>query len=74
MSNGAPFGSVPLMSLEDAEQALSAARKETEKLEKTLNQTIKKNRRLLLAMAGGQGQERGMGGQAGQAAGGISAH
>ncbi|KAK4155706.1 hypothetical protein C8A00DRAFT_41724 [Chaetomidium leptoderma] len=42
-----PFGNVPLMSLEDAEQALSAARKETEKLEKNLNQLMRKNRRLL---------------------------
>ncbi|OIW25282.1 hypothetical protein CONLIGDRAFT_553094, partial [Coniochaeta ligniaria NRRL 30616] len=46
-TSGGPFGSVPLMSLEDAEQALAAARRETEKLEKALNQTIKKNRRLL---------------------------
>ncbi|KAK4032162.1 hypothetical protein C8A01DRAFT_50981 [Parachaetomium inaequale] len=44
-----PFGNVPLMSLEDAEQALSTARKETEKLEKSLNQLMRKNRRLLLA-------------------------
>ncbi|KAH8903068.1 hypothetical protein BR93DRAFT_885836, partial [Coniochaeta sp. PMI_546] len=64
-NTGGPFGSVPLMSLEDAEQALAAARKETEKLEKTLNQTIKKNRRLLAL--GGQGS----GGGGGQ---GISAH
>jgi CCR4-NOT transcription complex subunit 4 len=48
-----PFGNVPLMSLEDAEQALAAARKETEKLEKSLNQLMKKNRKLLLSMAGG---------------------
>ncbi|KAK3902191.1 hypothetical protein C8A05DRAFT_44337 [Staphylotrichum tortipilum] len=42
-----PFGNVPLMSLEDAEQALHAARKETEKLEKSLGQLMRKNRRLL---------------------------
>ncbi len=48
-STGAPgpFGAVPLMSYEDAEQALSLARKETEKLEKTLNSLIKKNRRMV---------------------------
>ncbi|KAK4101571.1 hypothetical protein N658DRAFT_425008 [Parathielavia hyrcaniae] len=44
-----PFGNVPLLSLEDAEQALSAARKETEKLEKSLNQLMRKNRRLLVS-------------------------
>jgi CCR4-NOT transcription complex subunit 4 len=64
---GGPFAGVPLMSLEDAEQALAAARKETEKLEKTLNQTIKKNRKLLVA-GGVHGQQGGGGGQ------GISAH
>ncbi|KAK4134999.1 hypothetical protein BT67DRAFT_441447 [Trichocladium antarcticum] len=57
-----PFGSnVPLMSLEDAEQALSAARKETDKLEKSLNQLLRRNRRLLMVvpsiggLAGGAG-------------------
>jgi CCR4-NOT transcription complex subunit 4 len=44
-----PFGNVPLMSLEDAEQALSSARKETDKLEKSLSQLMRKNRRLLMA-------------------------
>ncbi|CAH0015097.1 unnamed protein product [Clonostachys rhizophaga] len=39
---------MPLMSVEDAEGALIAARKETEKLEKGLNQVIKRNRRLLV--------------------------
>jgi CCR4-NOT transcription complex subunit 4 len=48
-----PFGNVPLMSLEDAEQALVAARKETEKLEKSLAQLMRKNRRLLMAGGGG---------------------
>jgi len=43
-----PFGNVPLMSLEDAEAALCAARKETEKLEKSLMQLMKKNKKLLL--------------------------
>lgn len=46
-TSGGPFGSVPLMSMEDAEQALAAARKETEKLEKQLNQKIRKNRQFL---------------------------
>jgi CCR4-NOT transcription complex subunit 4 len=46
-TSGGPFGSVPLMSQEDAEQALAAARKETDKLEKQLNQKIKKNRQFL---------------------------
>ncbi|PHH82523.1 hypothetical protein CDD82_5704 [Ophiocordyceps australis] len=41
-------GGMPLLSVEDAEGALSAARKETEKLEKGLNAVIKRNRRLLL--------------------------
>lgn len=50
---GGPFGSVPLMSLEDAEGALAQARRETEKLEKSLGQVVKKNRRLLAL--GGQG-------------------
>lgn len=45
-----PFGNVPLMSLEDAESALSAARKEGDKIEKHFNQTVRKNKRLLMAM------------------------
>ncbi|CAM1505711.1 Fc.00g113480.m01.CDS01 [Cosmosporella sp. VM-42] len=45
---GMGVGGMPLMSVEDAEGALSAARRETEKLEKGLNQVIKRNRRLLL--------------------------
>ncbi|KAK3316075.1 hypothetical protein B0H66DRAFT_518730 [Apodospora peruviana] len=47
-----PFGNVPLMTLEDAEQALAVARKEAEKLEKTLNQLIKKNKKLLTMSSG----------------------
>lgn len=42
------IGNMPLMSVEDAEAALTAAKKETEKLEKGLNLVIKRNRRLLL--------------------------
>ncbi|KAK0384742.1 hypothetical protein NLU13_7220 [Sarocladium strictum] len=41
-------GSMPIMSVEDAESAMLTARRETEKLEKGLNQVIKRNRRLLL--------------------------
>ena len=48
-----PFGNVPLMSLADAEQALSVARKEAEKLDKSLNQFMRKNRRLLTAATTG---------------------
>lgn len=42
------IGNMPLMSVEDAEAALTAAKRETEKLEKGLNLVIKRNRRLLL--------------------------
>lgn len=42
------MGGMPLMSVEDAEGALAAARRETEKLEKGLNQVIRRNRRLLI--------------------------
>lgn len=43
-----PLGNVTLLSLQDAEVAMQAARKETEGLEKRLNALIKKNRKLLL--------------------------
>ncbi|KAF6818562.1 general negative regulator of transcription subunit 4 [Colletotrichum plurivorum] len=46
---GTPLNSMSLMSVDDAETALGIARKETEKLEKNLNQAIKRNRRLLLS-------------------------
>jgi CCR4-NOT transcription complex subunit 4 len=42
------IGNMPLMNVEDAEAALIAAKRETEKLEKGLNLVIKRNRRLLL--------------------------
>ncbi|KAG6013304.1 hypothetical protein E4U43_007362 [Claviceps pusilla] len=42
------LGGISLMSVEDAEARLTAARRETEKLEKGLNAVIKRNRRLLL--------------------------
>ncbi|KAK0641261.1 hypothetical protein B0T16DRAFT_212780 [Cercophora newfieldiana] len=55
MGQSGPFAGVPLMSYEDAEQALSLARKETEKLEKNLNQLMRKNRRLFASMSGVSG-------------------
>lgn len=45
------LGALSLMSVEDAETALAAARKETDKLEKGLNAVIRRNRRLLLGGA-----------------------
>lgn len=45
-NNGA--GSMPLMSVEEAEIVLAASRKETEKLEKSLNAVIRRNKRLVL--------------------------
>ncbi|KAI5459271.1 hypothetical protein BGZ63DRAFT_415897 [Mariannaea sp. PMI_226] len=45
---GTSPGGMPLMSVEDAEGALATARRETEKLEKGLNQVIRRNRRLIL--------------------------
>lgn len=47
-SRGQPLGNVTLLSLSDSETAMQSAKKETEKLEKSLNQLLKKNRRLLL--------------------------
>lgn len=47
-NRGQPMGSVTLLSLTDSESAMQSAKKETEKLEKSLNQLLKKNRRLLL--------------------------
>lgn len=46
-ARGQPLGNVQLLSLEDSETLLASARKETDKLEKTLNQLVKKNRRLM---------------------------
>lgn len=45
---GTGVSGMPLMSVDDAEAALGAARKETEKLEKRLNALIKTNKRVLL--------------------------
>jgi CCR4-NOT transcription complex subunit 4 len=45
---GQPHGNVSMLSLSESETALQLAKKETEKLEKSLNQLLKKNRRLLL--------------------------
>jgi CCR4-NOT transcription complex subunit 4 len=47
-SRSQPLGNVTLLSLSDAESAMQSSKKESEKLEKTLNQLLKKNRRLLL--------------------------
>lgn len=44
---GTSFGTVPLMAVDEAERALSFARKETERLEKNLHALMKRNRRLL---------------------------
>lgn len=44
---GMGVGGMPLMSVEDAEGALGTARRETEKLEKGLNQVIRRNRRIV---------------------------
>ncbi|KAI9742992.1 MAG: hypothetical protein M1818_003287 [Claussenomyces sp. TS43310] len=45
---GQPLGNVSLLGVTESEGALQNAKKETEKLEKSLNQLLKKNRRLLL--------------------------
>lgn len=45
---GQHLGNVTLLSLPDSESAVHAAKKETEKLEKSLQQIIKKNRRNLI--------------------------
>lgn len=47
-SVGTTPGGMPLMSVDDAESALATAKRETEKLEKGLNQVIRRNRRLIL--------------------------
>ncbi|RDW75223.1 hypothetical protein BP6252_06365 [Coleophoma cylindrospora] len=48
IERGQPLGNVSLLSLSESETAMQMARKETETLEKKLNQLLKKNRRLLL--------------------------
>ncbi|KAL2279232.1 hypothetical protein FJTKL_13606 [Diaporthe vaccinii] len=45
----------PMMSVEDMEQAFTLAKKEAEKMEKSLNQVIKKNRKLLSLSSSGVG-------------------
>lgn len=45
----------PMMSVEDMEQAFTLAKKEAEKMEKSLNQVIKKNRKLLSLSSSGMG-------------------
>lgn len=55
-AKGGALAGIAAMSLEDVEQAFALARKEAEKVEKSLNQVIKKNRRLLsLSSSGGGG-------------------
>lgn len=46
-AKGSALAGITSMSLDDMEDSLAMARKEVEKLEKSLNQVIKKNRRLL---------------------------
>lgn len=46
-AKGSALAGITSMSLEDMEASLAMARKEAEKLERSLNQVIKKNRRLL---------------------------
>ena len=45
------MGTVPLLSVEEAESALAASRKDTEALEKRLTSLVKKNKRLVLGTA-----------------------
>lgn len=53
---GGALAGITGMSIEDMEQAFAMARKEAEKVEKNLNQIIKKNRRMLsLSSSGGGG-------------------
>lgn len=46
-AKGSALAGITSMSLDDMEDSLAMARKEVEKLEKSLNQVIKKNRRML---------------------------
>lgn len=48
IERGQPLGNVSMLNLADSESAMQMARKETETLEKKLNQLLKKNKRLLL--------------------------
>lgn len=52
---GGALAGITSMTLEELESAFSTAKREAEKVEKTLNQVIKKNRRLLSLSSGGAG-------------------
>lgn len=52
---GGALAGITSMTLEELESAFSTAKREAEKVEKTLNQVIKKNRRLLSLSSGGGG-------------------
>lgn len=55
-SSSPALANFPMLSLEDMEQAYLLAKKEAEKVEKSLNQVIKKNRKMLsLSSSGGGG-------------------
>lgn len=54
-ASSSPLANFPMMSVEDMEQAFTLAKKEAEKMEKSLNQVIKKNRKLLSLSASGAG-------------------
>jgi CCR4-NOT transcription complex subunit 4 len=55
-ASSSALANFPMMSVEDMEQAFALAKKEAEKMEKSLNQVIKKNRKLLsLSSSGGGG-------------------
>lgn len=55
VAKGGALAGITSMSLEDMEQAFALAKREAEKVEKSLNQVIKKNRRLLSLSASGAG-------------------
>lgn len=54
-ASSSALANFPMMSVEDMEQAFTLARKEAEKMEKSLNQVIKKNRKLLSLSSSGAG-------------------
>lgn len=54
-ASSSALANFPMMSVEDMEQAFALAKKEAEKMEKSLNQVIKKNRKLLSLSSSGAG-------------------
>lgn len=54
-ASSSALANFPMMSVEDMEQAFTLAKKEAEKMEKSLNQVIKKNRKLLSLSSSGAG-------------------